>query len=439
MKIGYIVFGKTSLCYGLAYCIYKAGLKVDHATEKTARFFDVLLVSIFWWQHIYDLIDFCERARVGKKFPGKTRIVVGGFNSVNPKVFDGYAHVVVVGDGEDVIEKAINEYPHESIYTGNEKQVKYAVSSIDKNEYIYHNEANFARYEIARGCKFKCRFCQLSHVKPYREVNIDSVKSAIDKMGKKIVLFAPNKTSHSNYQEIAEYMRMAGKSDYCPDVRFNDVEKFHSVSGTQIGIEGFSEKLRYSVGKKCSNERLREIVRFIIQRSICEGKKPMLFAGFILDLPGEVKEDIQEFSDTLDSFQAIPNIEKFNLFFIFNLFMPQPFIPLENEPIHYMSEYMPVIRSVLYDRKFKVAVRGRLFSRYSRILSMVATRGGSEFCEIACRIKNEIAPEAKEVFRIKALERLLSGYGGIDAYCGTLKKRHWDCVQLSNNPSAMTA
>lgn len=432
MKIGYIVFGKTSLCYGLAYCIYKAGLSVDRATERTARFYDALLVSVFWWQHIYDLILFCEKTHIGKKFNSKTRLIVGGFNSVNPKVFDGYAHAVVVGDGENVIAEAINGHAHESIYTGNETSVKYAVADISKNSYIYYNEVNYARFEIARGCKYHCKFCQLSHVKPYREVSFDTIKSAIDKMGKKMVLFSPNKTSHSNYQCIAEYLEKTGKSDYCPDVRFNDVEKFHSASMTMIGIEGFSEKLRYSVGKKLSNERLREIVRFIIGRAMSKGQKPTLFCGFIIDLPGETEDDFKEFADTLDSFEAIPHIEKFNMFFVFNMFVPQPFIPLEKEPIHYEREYTHIVRSCLYDRKFKVIKRGRLFSRYSRILSMVATRAGSEFGEIATTIQKEIMPDAKEAFKIKRLKEILESYGGIDAYCGALKKRPWDIVQLSN-------
>jgi radical SAM superfamily enzyme YgiQ (UPF0313 family) len=437
MKIGYVVFGQNSLNYGLAYCLFKSGVQAEPVTERLARFYDVILFSIFWWQHVYDFVDFCNKAGIGKHTTSRTRVVVGGFNSFNPVIFKKYAHAVVVGDGEDVILDAINEQSNGSIYTGIEKEVVYSQSDISENSFIYTNEAKICRMEIARGCPYHCKFCQLSALKKYREVSIETIDRSLSKIKeKRVALFAPNKTSHSKFAEIAKLLKKSGKIDLVPDVRFNDVEKFYSNNQLQIGIEGLTQKLRFSVGKALTDDRLREIVSFVIKRGIDKGIKPSISCGFILDLPAEQEGDFSELSQFLDGLNDLPNIDKFNMFFIFNLFMPSPFTPLENEPIHYQRNYQEKLDKVLkYDRKFAVAVHGRLFSNFNRVLSMIATRGGEDTIDIINHIKTE--PSIKnghsklaDSQKLPALEYILRSHGGIDRFVGVPKEKPWQIVKV---------
>jgi hypothetical protein len=91
MKIGRVTFGKDDFGYGMAYILWKNGIESKRAGIKTAREFDVLLFSIFWWAHVYKFYAFCHKVKVGGKreIP---HIIVGGFNAFNPNVFFPFAH-----------------------------------------------------------------------------------------------------------------------------------------------------------------------------------------------------------------------------------------------------------------------------------------------------------------------------------------------------------
>lgn len=433
LKIGYKVFGQNSLNYGLAYCLYRNNITAEAVTEKTAKCYDIILFSIFWWQHIYDFFKFCDEAGIGKNKSDKPYIIVGGFNSFNPVIFKNHAHAVVVGDGESVLLKAIKKEYHPSIYTGNEKEVLYNQDDISNNSFVYVNESRIARIEIARGCPYRCKFCQLSALKKYREVSLEAIEKALSGVKeKRVALFAPNKTSHKDFSKIVELLKNTRKIDLVPDVRFNDVEKFYGNGMIQIGIEGISERLRFGVGKLLSNERLKEILKFIVSKAKNEGKKGSISFGYIVDLPGETEDDWLEFNDVLDSFEEIAEkIQHFTINFIFNVFMPCPFTALEDEVIHYERDYNSKIKKVLSkQRKYSVLVRGRLFSNYHRILSMIATRGGEEVSEIANEIDKCIRKDLPDNKKILPLKFILKKYGGIERYVGVPKEKPWQIVKV---------
>lgn len=432
MKIGYKVFGKNSLNYGLAYCMYKNDIKADSVTENTASCYDAVLFSIFWWQHVYDFFDFCNKAGIGKNSKSKTRVIVGGFNSFNPVIFKNYAHAVCCGDGESVISNILSDKNHPSVYTGTEKEVLYNQDDVSGNKFIYCNEAKIDRIEIARGCKFHCKFCQLSALKKYREVDVACIEKMIAvSKNKRLSLFAPNKTSHSGFEKIVEIVKKNNKLDLSPDVRFNDVEKFYSNGTIQIGIEGISQRLRYSVGKTFSNDRLKEVIKFIVEKAITQDQKPRLHCGFILDLPTETDEDWVEFKAVLDDLQSVNNVDKLCIFFVFNLFMPSPFTVFEDEPINYHRDYKSKIKLALSDnRKFAVNVSGRLFSNYNRILSMIATRGDESTSDIANDIDKYIAKDISDNKKILPLKLILKKFGGIERFVGVPKQKPWEIVKV---------
>ena len=441
MKIGYKVFGQNTLNYGLSLCLCKNKIQAESVTEKTAKMYDVIVFSIFWWQHVIDFVQFCDAAKIGKNVSEKPYIIVGGFNTFNPVLFKKHAHCVVVGDGEDVISKAIARESHPSFYTGAETEVIYNQCDIAKNQFIYSNETKISRIEIARGCPHHCSFCQLSALKKYREMEFPAIKECLAKTGKCVALFAPNKTSHSQFEQIKELVKQEHKLDVVPDVRFNDVEKFYTGGMYQIGVEGISERLRFMVRKKMTDERYREIITFLINKGLRDGGRPALTVGYILDLPTETEDDWKQFADFLDNLQNIKGIQYFNMFFVFNMFMPCPFTPLENETINYQRLYQPKIKAVLHkDRKFKVAVHGRLFSNYSRILSMICTRGGENTPDILTDIfSDESIKNLPDSSKILPLKHILRKYGGIEQFVGVPTVAPWRMVQVSHktvlNPS----
>lgn len=438
-NIGYVTFGKDEFGYGLAYIMHKNGIKATRASALSAKHFDVVLFSCFWWAHVYDFVSFCIKAGIGNK-KQRPRIIVGGFNSFNPLVFLPWAHQVVVGDGEDIILDAINMVPNKSIYTGAEDNVSYAVSDIENNDFVYEKDG-ISRIEIARGCKYKCPYCQLTFLKKYREVSLDAVTKAIDKVEtKRVALFAPCGMSHKNYKEISEHCKNNNLTNIASDVRYNEIEKYDNNNTARMGIEGISYRLRKSVTKPITIDKF---VNIITERSAkCRelGYKPSLHTYFILDLPSENKDDWEEFEELLMAVNNIKGVEDLTWIITANVFMPCPHTPFEGEEIHIDRDYNTIWRHVLSDRwrkqKFKFTFGGRhsIFSPYSRLLSMIATRGGTESSEIIYNILMNKAYKKRTVGKwqssLSSLIKFLDkNYSGIDTYCGKNQLMPWKLVE----------
>lgn len=438
-KIGYIAFGKDDFGYGISYILNINNIQAERATVKTAKYFDVLLVSVFWWAHVYDFVRFCIAANVGWK-QQKPQIIVGGFNSFNPYVFMPWAHKVIVGDGENVIMDAISDNHNDSIFTGVEKSVVYANASIGDNCYVYKNKT-ISRVEIARGCKYRCPYCQLTHLKPYREASLSSIKKAIDNVEtKRVALFAPNGITHSNYNEIIDYAESKELTNIASDVRYNEIDKFRNNNTARMGIEGISPKLRKQVSKKISNLEFVGLIKKRMLQCVKRGYKPSLHSYFILDLPNESEEDWLEFEELLQMINKIKGVEDLTWIMTGNVFMPCPHTPYELEKINLNIDYSKKWKHALSDlwreKKFNFTIAGRhsVFSPYSRLLSMIATRGGEEASEIIYNIvKNK---DLKHSFvgrwhkSLNSLSRFLGNYGGSEYYSGVPKSMPWKVVRL---------
>lgn len=415
MKIGYLTFGRDDFGYGLALCLDKIkNHEIYRVTPKTAKYVDVLLFSCFWWEHIYLLADFLRRSGIRKdKGP---RVIVGGFNTFNPVPFQAYSDVIVCGDGEDVLSAVLSgDDPGLVWYNSNPVNAFSCVTN------------NVTRLEVARGCKYRCRFCAVAHLKPFREVNILEIEPLIkNAKTKKISAFSPEPTLHSKNTEITELCHKYGKTRLDTDVRLDRIGKRHDDGGLlRCGIEGFSERLRKSVNKSYSNDFIYESVKKAIVN-----KRPGMLFYLILDLPGERKEDFEEFKTLLHRIEEIPGCENFLLVPSPSVFMPNPHTPMEYDEIHYDRDYITIWRHLFRDEvgsgerpwKFMMAERARVFSPAMRVLSMLSTRSGEEFAEIEFELAKTktigISGGRLKCNSERGLIHILGKYGGVEKWCG---------------------
>ncbi len=322
MKIGYLTFGRDDFGYGLALCLDRIkGHEIYRVTPKTANFVDVLLFSCFWWEHIFLLADFLRRA--GIKKGDSPRVIVGGFNTFNPVPFSSYADSVVCGDGEEILP---------SVLEGEDPG--FAWHNAPALRGFCHETNGIARIELARGCKFRCRFCAVAHLKPYREIPMADISQALESTkAKRVSLFAPEPTFYSQDAELTAICHGLGKIRVDSDVRLDRLS-LRSDSVPRVGIEGLSERLRKSVNKPYSNEKIIEAVR----QAIADGRKG-LFMYFILDLPGEAEEDWEEARGLFRKLGELPGAGQFILKPSPSVFMPSPHTPMEFDGIHYERDY----------------------------------------------------------------------------------------------------
>ncbi len=398
---------------------------------------DVLCFSIFWWEHIFLLADFLHRA--GIKKGNNPQIIVGGFNSFNPAPLFCYADSVICGDGEEVLPALLAGRDCPGIYRGKLGTWE----NVSPLKAFCHETNDIARIELARGCKYHCRFCAVTHLKPYRETPIDEIEILLKLTKlKRIALFAPEPTIHSHDGEITEICHRLGKIRTDSDVRLDHLSS-RMDSVPRVGIEGLSERLRKSVNKPYKNSQIIEA----IHRGIQQGRKG-IFMYLILDLPGETDEDWAEFRELLRDIGKLPGAENFLLKPSPSVFMPTPHTPMEFDGIHWDRDYRSKW-SVFFgrgtDRDWDVmmAENTRVFAPTMRVLQMLATRAGPEFAEIETELTR-----TKTIFisggRLKcnserALIEILKRHGGIDKYCGALDPKNswpWKSLQVGK-PEAL--
>lgn len=442
-KIGYLSFGRDDFAYGINYCLSGADGDKYRVSPKTAKCVDILAFSCFWWEHIYVLADFLRKANI-KKGTRSPLLLLGGFNTFNPVPFAEYVDYVFCGDGEKTFPAFVRgEDVGDYLFFSGKKNVTYRQEPELEGFAITLN--NVLRLEIARGCKYSCNFCAVSHLKKYREVPVERIKELLkSSKTKRVAAFSPNPESHSKNKEINEICLKLGKTRMDTDVRLNDLNKRNEHPGVpRFGMEGLSERLRRLVGKAYTNEYIyKEIEKFV------KAGRRSVFIYLIMDLPTECDADFEEFKDLMRKMEGIEGISDLLIKPSPSVFMPSPHTPFENEAIHwdrdYKNKWLYLFREKTNGNKlsknwvFKLAERQRIFSPAMRILSMLSTRAGAEFKQIEEELsaKKVIQIQGNGRLKCNSLDSLLSvlgKYGGVDRYCGDYrnKEKPWKVVNFN--------
>ena len=216
------------------------------------------------------------------------------------------------------------------------------------------NKHLFARnflIEVNRGCPFKCKFCISSfHNSPFRNRSYEKLTNAIDNGIKssnfdKVSLIGSCVSAHPKFVELCEYILNKGKKFTIPSIR---VEHLNSriiklleqgnVKTITIAPETGSEKLRYLLDKKISNEQIYDTVK-----KICESKIRNIKFYFLIGLPDEDEEDIDATIKMLKEFDKL-GFEKKSLRISINPLIPKLNTPYENKIDVFLNENVNKIK-----------------------------------------------------------------------------------------------
>ncbi|MDJ0571487.1 MAG: radical SAM protein [Pleurocapsa sp. MO_192.B19] len=351
--------GITSLGYQIVWATLAMRSDVDvrrlftDLSEPLPRNPELLGFSVSWELDYINIFNLLESSDIPLHSDIRTDdhpLVFGGGTvlTANPEPLADFFDVILLGDGEDLLDNFIDAYQQvrnadrqtklrhlaqvPGVYIPSLYQVTYhsldgeikAIAPIDidiptevqKQTYrgntlsastVVTEKAaweNIYMVEVVRSCPEMCRFCLASYLTlPFRTASLEgSLIPAIEKglkVTNRLGLLGASVTQHPEFEAILDYLSQPQYQDVrlsIASVRTNTVtEKLASTLAKRdtrsitIAVESGSEKVRQIVNKKLTNE---EIIQAAINAK-AGGLKALKLYGMV-GIPGEEMTDVEQ-------------------------------------------------------------------------------------------------------------------------------------------------
>ena len=202
--------------------------------------------------------------------------------------------------------------------------------------------SNINMIEIERGCKRGCRFCSAGYIYlPLRESKPDDVIKTIESLNEneKAGFVGLGTMDSKNIRRFMEFSLNSKKPFSLSSIRFDclDENNLNLIKETglktiTLGIETGSSRLKRLINKDIKNEEIIIVLKNIIEKGIMNIK-----SYFMVGLPCEEKQDLDETIDLIKTMQKeFVSSSKINkrigsLTVSFSPFVPKAWTPLQWE------------------------------------------------------------------------------------------------------------
>ena len=350
--------GITSLGFQIVWATLAMRSDVDVSrlftdlNESLPRNPELMGFSVSWeldYINIFNLLESLDIPLHSIEREDNHPLVFGGGTvlTANPEPFADFFDVILLGDGEDLLDRFIDAYQEvrhanrqkvlrhlarvPGIYIPSLYEVTYhspdgeisAIAPVDSDiperiqKQTYRGNTlststvvtekaaweNIYMVEVVRSCPEMCRFCLASYLTlPFRTAPLDSSLIPAIEKGLKVTnrlgLLGASVTQHPEFEAILDYLSQPKYRDVrlsIASVRTNTVtEKLAATLANRdtrsitIAVESGSEKLRQIVNKKLTNE---EIIQAAINAK-AGGLKALKLYGMV-GIPEETMADVE--------------------------------------------------------------------------------------------------------------------------------------------------
>jgi len=262
-----------------------------------------------------DFLPLIKRDAAICRANGVKTVLGGALATFKPEAMAQVVDTVVVGEGEDVVCRALNEH---GIIQGTKPDINalpwpdYEGFGVD--EYHQRNGRKHIGVLTSRGCPFSCRFCAQTCKTQQRDV--DQVMAEVESYGEVDIIFNDNtfNLSKSRFIDIAGRMRRPWSAAIRVDKFDDDMAQAAKDGGCQyfvVGIESFRQDKLDRMNKRIKVEQITTCLDLLHKYGI------RYHGNILTGLPGESTEDI------LDELREIPG--GYNVFPV----LVQPFVGTE--------------------------------------------------------------------------------------------------------------
>lgn len=281
--------------------------------------------------------------------------------TANPEPYKNFFDFFIIGDGEELNQKAVliceenSDKPKTEVLrllaqTDGIYVPRITTSTVKKvtnklSECIYTpviSEKAFFKntfiMEVERGCANMCGFCLASYLNlPVRFVDYDKLLSTLNfglNYTNKIALLGAQITAHPHFKDICKYIydRVQSGEQITLSISSMRVDAFSpeivkalvatGQKNTTLAIEAGSERLRKFINKHLSEEQIFNAVKIACDN----GLKGLKFYGMI-GLPTETQRDIDEMISLAKRIKK--EFKGFDISFGFSSFVPKPNTPFQ--------------------------------------------------------------------------------------------------------------
>ncbi|MEA5534634.1 radical SAM protein [Crocosphaera sp. XPORK-15E] len=434
--------GITSLGYQLIWARFATNSDISVSRlftdiqEPLPRNPELLGFSFSWELDYVNILNILESLDIplhSNQRNNNHPLVFGGgpVLTANPEPFAVFFDIILLGDGENLINDFILAYQevrnadratklrhlatipgiyipslYEVTYHSLDGEIK-SITPIDNNipniieKQTYRGNIlsastvvtekaaweNIYMVEVVRSCPEMCRFCLASYLTlPFRTASLEqSLIPAIEKgltITNRIGLLGASVTQHPEFESLLDYLSQPKYDDIrvsIASVRTNTVtEKLAQTlanRGTRsvtIAVESGSEKIRKIINKKLTNE---EIIQAAINAKL-GGLNNMKLYGMV-GIPGEEDTDIEQTIMMLDAIKkAAPGLRL--------TFGCSTFVPKSHTPFQWFGVDEKAKKRLKYLEKQlqKKAIEFRPESYNWSVIQALISRGDRRLCKL---------------------------------------------------------
>ncbi|MDJ0727291.1 MAG: radical SAM protein [Prochloraceae cyanobacterium] len=394
-----------------------------------------LLGFSFSWEldyvNIFSLLESLNIPIRSDRRTDRDPLIFGGgpVLTANPEPFAEFFDLILLGDGEELLDNFIDAYQevrksdrqtklkhlanvpgiyapslYEVTYLARDGAIKsiapkdnnipdrvvkqtYRGNTLSQSTVVTEKAAweNIYMVEVVRSCPEMCRFCLASYLTlPFRTASLeDGLIPAIERglqVTDRLGLLGASVTQHPEFNNLLDYLNRPEYDNIrlsLASVRTNTVtEKLAKILTNRdsrsitIAVESGSEKVRQIVNKKLANE---EIIQAAINAK-AGGLKGIKFYGMV-GIPGETTEDLEQTIIMLKKVkQAVPGLR---LTFGCSTFVPKSHTPFQwfgvnqaaKKRLKYLEKELGKLKIDFRPESYNWSVIQALISRGDRRLS----------------------------------------------------------------------
>ena len=301
---------------------------------NSMRDFDIVGMSLYYVNSYYYIVPAMLRMGVhplAAERSEKDPIICagGGCMTTNPEPVADFFDFIFVGDAEGILPKVLLDYDksrmskreylqhlydtYDCIYvpslpmrtvTANRAKVEEIrlLAASDSTSKYWRKQI-----ELIRGCKYSCRFCNLSWTRgsarylPAERV-IEAICTYPDDSGVQIYPFAPDESTYDKYEQIESvlgqrklYRYNQRINTYYKRLSSNKHDSNVALSTARIvhGIDGMSERCRKFIHKQVTDQQIRHVLLHDLNH-VREIKLNTIFA-----MPYESDSDVVEWENLI--------------------------------------------------------------------------------------------------------------------------------------------